>query len=276
MLAGPSCFRIARFVLFSFASALSLHAQSTEADLKARLKHKPLYLRGCWNDDQLHFDSTGKLISQAGHITITLCGFDFKNLHLTNSKLILDGSRVGLELANDKIKRVDLLIGNPPQDQHMHLEIDAPSNGDYSAALDNIFASDLAEMVPSLPFYWQSYAQKHFLPLDPAPAPQASPVQTTVQPKKIGGSVLPPKPLHYAAPQFSPTARALKYGGNVLVNIWVMPDGTVTHLSVVRAAGIGLDEIALDAVQQYQFAPATQDGKPVTVELNIEVNFAIF
>jgi protein TonB len=44
----------------------------------------------------------------------------------------------------------------------------------------------------------------------------------------------------------------------------------------VRPAGLGLDEKALAAVQQYKFSPAMQDGKPVKVDLYVDVNFQIF
>src|SRR5665213_4339129 len=36
---------------------------------------------------------------------------------------------------------------------------------------------------------------------------------------------------------------------------------------------MGLDEKAVEAVKQYRFKPAMEGGKPVPVELNIEVNF---
>ena len=36
------------------------------------------------------------------------------------------------------------------------------------------------------------------------------------------------------------------------------------------------DEKALEAVRQYKFKPAMENGKPVLVELNVEVNFQIF
>ncbi len=39
---------------------------------------------------------------------------------------------------------------------------------------------------------------------------------------------------------------------------------------------MGLDEKAVEAVQQYKFRPAMQNGKPVQVDLNVEVNFQIF
>src|SRR5580698_2238424 len=40
--------------------------------------------------------------------------------------------------------------------------------------------------------------------------------------------------------------------------------------------GLGLDERAVAAVSQYTFQPATKDGSPVSVQLNVEVNFQIF
>jgi protein TonB len=39
---------------------------------------------------------------------------------------------------------------------------------------------------------------------------------------------------------------------------------------------MGLDENAVEAVKQYRFKPAMENGKPVAVYLNVEVLFAIF
>jgi protein TonB len=39
---------------------------------------------------------------------------------------------------------------------------------------------------------------------------------------------------------------------------------------------MGLDEKAVEAVRQYKFKPATEGGKPVKVDLTIDVNFQIF
>jgi TonB family protein len=269
--------RTAVLALLAFCFlASALRAQSTEADLKSRLTDKPLYLRGCWNSDNLHFDSTGKLISKAGQITITLCGFETRSVHLKNDKLVIDGYRVGLEFANDKVNRVRLSVVTHPgarEDEEMQLEIDAPPNGDYSQALDTILVDGLEEMVPALPGYWQRCAQKYLLQTTPAPPPVASRSQ---QAKPVGGKVKAPVLIKSVEPSFNPSARALKYGGNVLVNLWVEQDGSPSHLSLVRPVGIGLDEAAIAALQKYRFKPAMQDDKPVRVELNIEVSFKIF
>lgn len=95
-------------------------------------------------------------------------------------------------------------------------------------------------------------------------------------PRRIGGGISAPVLLFSVEPEFSEEARRAKVAGNVLVNLWVTPDGHPTHVHVLRGVGMGLDQKAIAAVQQYRFAPALENGKPVLVELNIEVNFQIF
>jgi protein TonB len=94
--------------------------------------------------------------------------------------------------------------------------------------------------------------------------------------RKIGGGVSAPVLLYQVEPQFSEEARKAKAAGNVVVNLWVDDKGNPTHVRVLRGVGMGLDEKAVEAVKQYRFKPAMEGGKPVTVEMNIEVNFQIF
>jgi TonB family protein len=273
--------------LLALSVSQILRAQSGEADLKARLMDKPLYLRGCWHDDKLHFDSAGQLKGSSAPVTFTLSGFELKTIHLKQDKLILDGRRIGLEVRDQKQLRVPLNVGKPdrPEDEPMQIDIAASPSGDYSLALDAIFANGLAELVPSMPSYWKAYAVKNFIPTDSSTAPSApmtstptqqSPGSPDTKPRRIGGGVMPPKLLRSKEPEFNDAARGLKYSGVVLINLWLHPDGTVSNLSLVRPIGLGLDERALAAVQKYNFSPATMNDKPVLVELNIEVNFQIF
>lgn len=95
-------------------------------------------------------------------------------------------------------------------------------------------------------------------------------------PMHIGGSVRPPSVLYSVEPEFSEEARKAKFSGNVQVYLWVDENGNPSHVRVVRGVGMGLDEKAIDAVRQYKFKPAMQNGKPVKVDLYIDVNFQIF
>ena len=94
--------------------------------------------------------------------------------------------------------------------------------------------------------------------------------------RRIGGGVSAPIVLFAPEPQFSEEARKAKVSGNVLVYLQVDASGKPTHVRVLRGIGLGLDEKAKEAVLQYKFKPAMEDGKPVAVEMNVEVNFQIF
>ena len=94
--------------------------------------------------------------------------------------------------------------------------------------------------------------------------------------RTIGGGVSAPVVLYQPEPEFSEEARKAKVAGNVLVSLQVDTTGRPTHIKVIRGIGLGLDEKALEAVRQYKFKPAMENGHPVVVQLNIDVNFQIF
>ena len=92
---------------------------------------------------------------------------------------------------------------------------------------------------------------------------------------KVGGGVSEPQVLFAPDPTFTEEARQAKVAGKVVVYLQVNPDGHPMHVKVIRGLGMGLDEKAIEAVRQYKFKPALKDGHPVTVEMNVEVNFQI-
>ncbi len=94
--------------------------------------------------------------------------------------------------------------------------------------------------------------------------------------KQVGGGVSAPVLVYGFEPEFSDEARKAKFSGNVMVNLWVDEKGSPSHVHVIRPVGMGLDERAVAAVKLYRFKPAMENGKPVTVEMNIEVTFTIF
>jgi len=115
-------------------------------------------------------------------------------------------------------------------------------------------------------FSISAVAQQH-LPCNPG---------GTQQPLHTGGSVKQPQIYFSVEPEYTEEARRKKLSGNVEVYLRVDENGIPSHVRVVKGIGLGLDEKAVEAVQQYRFKPATKDGVPVTVEIHIEVNFQIF
>jgi len=96
------------------------------------------------------------------------------------------------------------------------------------------------------------------------------------QPKRIGGGVSAPVAIKQVQPQFSEEARKKQMGGTVTVDLIVDQHGLPQNVHVTRVVGMGLDEKAVEAVKQYRFKPAMENGKPVAVYLNVEVLFALF
>jgi protein TonB len=92
----------------------------------------------------------------------------------------------------------------------------------------------------------------------------------------VGGGISPPTVLKSVDPEFSEEARKAKFSGNVEVYLWVDEQGNPSHIRVARGVGMGLDDKAVEAVRQYKFKPAMKNGKPVKVDLYIDVNFQIF
>ena len=45
---------------------------------------------------------------------------------------------------------------------------------------------------------------------------------------------------------------------------------------MTRRLGMGLDEKAIEAVRKWKFEPAMKDGKPVAVQISVEVNFRLY
>jgi periplasmic protein TonB len=92
----------------------------------------------------------------------------------------------------------------------------------------------------------------------------------------VGGGVAAPQLIFSVDPEFSDEARRAKFQGVCVVSLVVDEQGNPQRVQVVRHLGMGLDQKAVAAVMQYRFKPATLQGRPVAVEVNIEVNFRIY
>jgi periplasmic protein TonB len=92
----------------------------------------------------------------------------------------------------------------------------------------------------------------------------------------VGGGVSAPKKIYDPDPDYSEEARKAKYQGTCVLYVIVGSDGRPRDIRVSRTLGLGLDEKAIEAVKTWRFEPATKDGKPVSVAINIEVSFHLY
>jgi TonB family protein len=116
--------------------------------------------------------------------------------------------------------------------------------------------------------------------VDPVPPAEEQgpqdPGSASLTPRKVGGAVSAPTLAYQVSPQYTDQAKKAKLNGIVLLSLVVDAQGLPQNVRVVRGVGMGLDEKAIEAVKQYKFKPAMENGEPVPVQLNMEVNFKIF
>ncbi len=84
------------------------------------------------------------------------------------------------------------------------------------------------------------------------------------------------RPVSAPDPQYSETARKAKIKGNVLLAVAINTAGTVDAVKVVCSLEPGLDANAADAVKQWKFTPATKDGEPVPVQIEVAVGYSLY
>jgi TonB family protein len=63
--------------------------------------------------------------------------------------------------------------------------------------------------------------------------------------------------------------------GTVTIEALMGEDGRIKSMRVLKGLGFGLDEAALASVREWEFAPATRDGIPVSVAAQIDVQFSL-
>jgi len=84
----------------------------------------------------------------------------------------------------------------------------------------------------------------------------------TGEPFHISADVKPPSVLSRVDPQYTDEARSARAQGTVVLEAIVRKDGSVSIRRVVRAVGYGLDDRAIEALQQWVFKPGTRGGVP--------------
>ena len=81
----------------------------------------------------------------------------------------------------------------------------------------------------------------------------------------------------YVQPEYPELARLARVEADVVLQAVILRDGTVDETEVLRCTrlGFGFEESAVDAVRQWRYRPATQDGVPVDVYFTIRVEFSV-
>jgi len=91
----------------------------------------------------------------------------------------------------------------------------------------------------------------------------------------VGGDVKAPRVLHRVVPEFTEKSRDRHVEGSVILAAVVTSKGEPRQIRVQKGVEQDLDEKAVEALKQWQFAPGTKDNKPVATRVSIEIRFNV-
>jgi hypothetical protein len=76
-------------------------AEVSESELRKRLVGRPLYLRGLWLDENLHFDMDGNLVGSSPKGSFTLSGVLIDHIRVTKKSIEMVGIRYGIHFEDE-------------------------------------------------------------------------------------------------------------------------------------------------------------------------------
>lgn len=83
-----------------------------------------------------------------------------------------------------------------------------------------------------------------------------------------------PRVLKKVDPEYPQLAKMTGVEGIVVLAVLIDESGNIEDIEVVKSLGnTGCDEAAVEAVKQWQFAPATRQGKPIAARVTLPVLF---
>jgi TonB family protein len=94
---------------------------------------------------------------------------------------------------------------------------------------------------------------------------------------KPGNGVTVPVVVREAKPVYTPAAMKQKIQGSVFMLVVVLPSGEVGDVQISESldAEYGLDEEAIKAMKLWKFKPGMRAGKPVAVEVTVQMTFTL-
>ena len=271
-------------VALAYATTSEAFAQSTdvESELRHRFQGKTFLIRGWYQNEDLTYDASGTVIGTPNRGSWTESAVKIRSIKIRGNDFVLKGNRGGYAYDHNAKKFVPLIA----KKYEVTITVQADPATLTSAKLDMlehaIFADD-AKTDDHLPDYWRDFMLHGEQDLkkehaDASGQPETVPgLQSNSQPVfRVGNGVSSPRVLNQNEPEFTEAARKAQYQGTVVLSIVVDDQGMPTQIKIARALGMGLDDAAVNCVEQWRFAPAKRDGKPVAVTVDIEVNFKLF
>jgi TonB family protein len=127
---------------------------------------------------------------------------------------------------------------------------------------------ELAEELPDIDYDLPVGDLNLAIPEGP-PGPSLGPIL------QVGGEVERPIPLYAPRPGYTEEARQARIQGVVLLQLVIDREGNVRSAKIIKGLPMGLDQKAVETVKEWKYQPAAQNGQPVSVYMNLTINFSL-
>jgi len=92
---------------------------------------------------------------------------------------------------------------------------------------------------------------------------------------KVGNGVSAPVPLVRPQPAYDSADLARNVHGDVVLSVTVDPQGLPHDIHVLRPLDPAVDKKVMEALAKWKFQPGMKDGKPVTVQASVVIEFNV-
>jgi TonB family protein len=231
--------------------------------LTAKYAKKIVTLRGFPTGTKLQFDSSGALIGGMPGVFTLDGNLHVDSVNVTPDRVEFRGHQAFLEY-NSRTKKLEEAVGA----SRMTVEFARSAGTSVESGIDAALVSfdGLPKLVPP---YWAKFLSGNG-ELDNV----VDPVTGVLVPRASEAQGLVPKALKQTMPVYPKSVQPLAIAGTVILRVIVDEQGKPQVADIVTPIGFGLDQSAIDAVNQWEFEPARKDGKGIKVYFRVRVNFS--
>lgn len=290
------------YLIFTVFALPLFGADTYEQELSSALCKHIVVLRDFYTDAHLKFDSNGRLASKAkpgfgptdGRVYVL-------QVQLTPNKLVLTGTR-----PLDVFRQTDQTWELGDTGKSISIEIQLPSAEPVNIAVPRLLNTVFFKQSELATYQCSAEEKQEFLDdvrkwvnhTTSADTPKLPDVASLDELRpycfpggdrayRVGRGISAPHVKHAPDPSYDEAARQAKLQGNTVLLAIITPAGETAAISVQRSLGSGLnatlqplghalDQRAVEAVSKWKFDPAKFQGKPVSVVINVEVNFKLY
>ena len=95
------------------------------------------------------------------------------------------------------------------------------------------------------------------------------------EPSTEDEDIVPPRVIKKTQPTYPQEARRAGVSGEVIVSLVVTKTGEISKVTILESPDEMLSKATLDAIESWEFEPATLKGEPVEVEHKVTVRFRL-